>query len=278
MLYQGRYDVALCLNPNVPFTIASIWALIPVRIGIIPNFCGMTLRIALTFNSYLIRHRSGMLVAETYLKMLKVLDIDTADVSKEVYSHPDADSIVTRFLSERAAENSKPLIGIAVGSGNRLKALSPRIIAKVADLLVEEFGGKVILIGTVIDRDTASQILSMSNKRDFIIDSTGVFDLTYIPALIKKLSLLIGVDTGTVYIADALSIPLIDIAGPSNILDQRPLGRNCRIIQKALHCVPCSHAFRAPYSCSTGNRGCIESVSAEEIFEVARTLMREAGP
>ena len=74
--------------------------------------------------------------------------------------------------------------------------------------------------------------------------------------------------------ADALSIPLINIAGPSDMKDQRPTGKNAVIMQKTdMPCVPCSHTFKSPYYCKINTRGCIESIKAEDIFKISKAFL-----
>src|SRR3990167_9452485 len=96
----------------------------------------------------------------------------------------------------------------------------------------------------------------------------GAFNLEELPAAIKRLSLVIGADTGLIYMADALNVPVVDIAGPCNMNDQRPTGKDAVIIQKKdIDCVPCSHTFKTPYECRYGHRECITGISANEAFE-----------
>ncbi len=273
LLYKGKYDVSLSLNPNIPFTIAPLWSLIPTRIAIMPNFYGMTLKIASGLNTHYARHETGKLVLETYMNMLKVMDIKTEDISKEVYRSPDADKKAAEFLSKFSDNKNSSLIGIAVSSGNKLKELDINTIASLTKQLINNLKANILLIGSEADRNIVQKILNMSENKNTIIDSTGLFSLSELPALIEQLSLFIGVDTGITYMADALSVPLIDIAGPSDMSDQRPLCKNSIIIQKDVSCVPCSHAFMAPYFCKRGDKQCVTSVSVSEIIEAARELL-----
>ena len=313
LLYKGKYDAYLSLNPNIPFTIAPLWALIPMRIAIMPNFCGTTLKIAYGLNTHNVRHETGRLVSETYMEMLKVMDVRTDNISKEVYKSPDADKKVEHILGdispsptplpsregkipfplagetfnyipsplvgegkgegELKGEVNKPLIGIAVSSGNKLKELGSKKITELINTLLNNIDTYVVLIGSDADRATADRVFNSINKKDRVINTTGKLSLSELPALIEQLSLFIGVDTGVTYMADALLIPIIDIAGPSDMSDQRPLGKNTRIIQKDISCVPCSHAFKSPYSCKRGDRICITSVDVLEIIEAAKRLL-----
>jgi ADP-heptose:LPS heptosyltransferase len=132
----------------------------------------------------------------------------------------------------------------------------------------------IVLIGSEHEIKAADAVLQTAVKKDRVINVAGKLRLNELPALVEKLSLFVGVDTGITYMADALSIPLIDIAGPSDMKDQRPTGKNALIIQKSdLPCVPCSHTFKSPYYCKINTRGCIESVLPEEIYHAAKKLL-----
>jgi ADP-heptose:LPS heptosyltransferase len=273
LLYSGKYDICISLNPNIPFTIAPIWSLIPVRAAILPDYLGATLKMALRFNTHNVRHEAKKLVLETYMDILKTIGIKTGAISKEVYKSPDADKRVEAFLSGFPGIRNNLKIGIAVSSGNKLKELGKDTIVSLISKLTANPEVKIILIGSQADKNSSREILNMSDNKNIIIDTAGMFNLNELPALLEQLSLFIGVDTGITYMADALSVPLIDIAGPSDMSDQRPMGKNSVIIQKNIPCVPCSHAFKTPYSCERNDRDCITSVSVSEIFDRAKKLL-----
>lgn len=269
LMRKGKYDIVVCLNPNVPFAIAALWGLVPVRISIMPDFSGLTFKLASVFFTSIERHIRGRLVMETYMRILRRIGIESNNLSKEVYKSAGADKKVEQLL--RTVKN--PLIGIAVSSGNKLKELGAEKIAETISAILYDFDIYIALIGSAQDKNMANKVIDSVIKKDHILDTTGLLNLSELPALIERLSLFIGVDTGIAYMADALSVPVIDIAGPSDINDQRPTGSNCIIIKKDLPCVPCSHAFCAPYFCKRGDRICITSVSVAEIVVAAKKLI-----
>lgn len=277
LVYRGRYDIGISLNPGTPFLLTMFWGLVPIRISIMPDFVGVTYKLASVFSTYLEKHIRGRLVAETYMAMLKAIGIDDNDISKDVFKSPDADDEVERLLKG----NNPPLVkgdtggfvGLAVTSGNKLKEWGVEKMAALADRLIRELNTCIVLIGSEKDRDISDKILRIAERRDLIIDAVGRFTLAELPALIKRLSLFIGVDTGITYMADAMNIPVVDIAGPSDMGDQRPTGEKVVMIQKSLPCVPCSHTFNAPYNCRYGHKECITSITVEEVFKGAAKLM-----
>jgi len=283
LLHKGGYDIAISLNPNLPFTLAMFWGLIPIRLSIIPDFIGITYKLASIFSSHCEKHIRGRLVAETYMAMLKAIGIDDNDISKDVFKSPDADKkvvgetlVVSRWegTSPSPTKQNSKLVGLAVTSGNRLKEWGAKNMAALADKLIAEKNSSVVLIGSEKDKDVSDAILKLILYKDRIIDAVGKFSLQELPALIERLSLFIGVDTGVIYMADALNIPVVDIAGPSDMEDQRPTGKRVTIIQKKnIECGPCSHTFSAPYECRYGHRDCIVSVSIDEVFDSAKRLL-----
>ena len=98
LLHKGGYDIAISLNPNLPFMLAMFWALIPVRVSLMPVITGITYRLASVFSTYLERHIRGRLVAETYMEMLKAIGIDSKDIAKDVFKSPDADDKIEILL------------------------------------------------------------------------------------------------------------------------------------------------------------------------------------
>ena len=269
LIRKGRYDISISLNPNVPYAISLFWGLVPVRLSVMPDFSGMTFKLASVFFTSLEKHVRGNQTIETYMKMFEPISIKSNDISKEVYRSEGSGEKVQQILGSI----EKPLIGIGVSSGNKMKELGEKKIVGLVDKLMEVIDACVVLIGSGQDINTADNISASVKKTERIINAAGRLSLAELPALIERLSLFIGVDSGITYMADSLSIPLINIAGPADMQDQRPVGNNSIILQEKLECVPCSHTFRAPYECQRGDRACIESVSIEEIYSVAMKMI-----
>jgi len=272
LIRKGKYDAGICLNPNIPFAIALFWSLVPIRLSVMPDFSGFTFKLASVFFTHLEKHVRGKMVIETYMQMLRAVGISSGNISKEVYKSKNADEKDEQIIGKI----DKPLIGIAVSSGNKLKELGTDKIAGIINTILDNMNAHIVLVGSEQETKTANTVLQAVAKRDSIINAVGKLNLKELPALIEKLSLFIGVDTGITYMADALSIPLVNIAGPSDMKDQRPTGKNALIIQKSdLPCVPCSHTFKSPYYCIINTRRCVESVSPEEIYHAAKKLLSE---
>jgi ADP-heptose:LPS heptosyltransferase len=89
--------------------------------------------------------------------------------------------------------------------------------------------------------------------------------LADLPELMGRMEAFVGVDSGLTYLADALAIPLVSVAGPCNMSETRPVNPRAMIIQRQLPCLPCAHIFNAPTTCRTGTLSCVREVTAAEI-------------
>ncbi len=269
LICRGGYDTAICLNPNVPYAIALFLGLVPVRLSVMPDYTGNSFKLASVFFTELEKHERGQMTVGSYMKMLSSIGINSNDLSKEIYRSSGSDEKVESMLEHFRG----PFIGVGISSGNKMKELGTEKIAALINILVDNTDRHIILVGSKHDVESANKIFALVGKRDRIVNTAGTLSLSELPALLERLSLYIGVDSGITYMADSLLVPLINIAGPSDMQDQRPTGDQTVIIQKKLACVPCSHTFKSPYTCRLGTRECIADVSADEIYSAAINII-----
>ena len=270
LLRRGRYDTVICLNAGAAYATAALWAGIPRRLAVLSNFGGSTHRLAAHLWTDVEPHQGDRLIQATYLALLERLGVRDGSIAKEVFPAPGAAEKVSALLDS----NTGPLLGIGVSSANRLKALGNEKIIELARRMLTAYPGlSVILIGGPEDAQQACEIRqALPSER--VIDSCGKLGLAELPALLEKLSTYLGVDSGVTYMADAVGIPVVSVAGPCNMEETRPTGKRVVIIQRAeLPCQPCAHIFKAPYSCWVGTRACIVDVSAAEIAAAVSSLL-----
>lgn len=274
IIRKGRYDVGITLNPNLLTAISLVWGLVPIRISVLPNFCGITFKAASRFFTHLIPHLRGKLVIKTFAETLNPLGIEVFNLDKEVYKSEEAEGKVKDFIKKFIRDAEKPLIGIIVSSGNKLKELDTESLVEIIRKLLEETEAYLVLIGSDKDKKKANEILSLIKERERVIEAVGVFKLSELPALVEKLSVIVGVDTGIVYMADALSVPIVHISGPIDISEQRPVGKKVITINpRKLPCAPCSFVFKTSYICKTGERKCIKDLKIDEVVEATKKLI-----
>jgi ADP-heptose:LPS heptosyltransferase len=269
-LRDGHFDDCIVLSPNTTFLLLPLWAAIPRRAAMLSNYPSRSLDRCARFLTHHERHRSGRLVLETELELLRQLGCAQLTTRKSLCGAPQADAEVSAFLAGRKA----PHIGIGISAGNKLKALSTEQLVGLCQRLLAALPHDLVLIGTAADREIAAGIIAGCNDGPRLLDAAGAFALDALPALMPKLDAYFGVDSGITYIADTFDVPTVDLMGPADADDQRPTGKRAVVLRTDLPCAPCSHAFRAPYDCRIGTRACITQLQLDDL---ARHVMKVAG-
>jgi lipopolysaccharide heptosyltransferase II len=271
-LRKERYNWVINLSPTSSFNnIVSFWSLVPNRITSTYKYIGEISKLLSIFNNYRLEYKRHTSVMRHRLNLLKFLGIEKCSERKEIFIQPEEEKRALNFLKAQNLSNDDLLIGISVVPGNKLKQWDLAKFASLADQLVEKLKAKIIFIGSVGDQLVVEKVQKMMQNSS--INTSGLFKLFELPAFLKKLKLFISVDSGPLYIADAVGTPVIDIVGPFDIREQSPSGNKCKIIQKNIYCVPCSFVITTPRFCKEGHLRCLKEVTPEEVFDAAVTLI-----
>ena len=273
-LRRSGYNRALILAPNAANILAAFWAALPQRVCIYPDVAGGTLKLLLGLNTHLERHVRGRMTMETFLRALRFFGIDDYRTDKEVYAPIDAGVKAAAYL-----KGAGPFVGVVAGSANAMKDWGLERFKALSKRLLKETDAVIVVLGSEKERPAGEELRGAGAEAERVINACGEFTLEEAPALLKRLSVVIGVDTALIYMADALNVPVVDIAGPCDMNDQRPVGKRAVILQRreGLACVPCSHTFKAPYECREGHRRCAAGVSVEEVFSAVAAVFKRAG-
>lgn len=165
-------------------------------------------------------HAMGSYAPREYLRLLEPLSIQTDDTAKHLGYSEDARANVDAFINEHELRSGAALVGILPRAGNKVKEWPVERFVEVATTLAGK-GSCVVLIGGPDDSVTGEIIAEQVAE---VVNACGRFALDETKAFIDSLDLLIGVDTGPVYIAEAFGTPTIDIVGPMDEREQPPIG------------------------------------------------------
>jgi lipopolysaccharide heptosyltransferase II len=260
--------------PGIFLNIISFWAFVPNRILTTSKYLGETVRLLSIFSNYRLEYPRHTLSTAHYLNLLRFLDVNEArKYQREIFIEKIAEEKADRFLKENNLSLNDLLIGICLTAGNKIKQWPQDKFAELVKRLITELKAKIIFIGGPQDKE----IINFVNHKiaDLGLDSSNYFSLQELPALLKRLKLLISVDSGPLYIASAVGTPVVDIAGPIDIYEQPPLGEKCLIIQKDLPCIPCSFMIPPARRCQMGDRRCLKQISAEEVFKEVKKFLNQ---
>ena len=146
------------------------------------------------------------------------------------------------------------------GSGSSSKNWPPAYFAEVIQAFSQCNPG--LIIGPA-DRKVAEEILSfLGNKKIILLEQLSLLTLA---AIISKVRVFLGNDSGISHLAAALGVPSFVIFGPTNANVWKPWGREVRTFIPKVSCAPCSDEER---------RNCLERICLQSIdpHQVAKKL------
>jgi ADP-heptose:LPS heptosyltransferase len=188
---------------------------------------------------------------------------------------PDDETAADRCLAAFPA----PRIGVHMGWGpqgrKRRQALRLRgwelgNFVELIRKLIAVDGIHVILTGSAEDtRDTESVAGQMPVGR--VHSVAGRTRVRELAAIIKKLDLLISVDSGPAHMAAALGTPLVVLWGPGRLQQTQPVS-SLSPVRIVRHPVPCAPCQSTPLQKSCRRNVCMELITPDEVFAAAQGL------
>lgn len=134
-------------------------------------------------------------------------------------------------------------IGISIAAGNKAKTVPPviwkRIVDQLADLPCEFY-----VFSAPNEQSWMDDITRLYGDIPNFINLIGKISLEELPWAISKMDCYIASDSGNVYIADAVGVPVVLLFGPCCHYEQRPLG-NVMLIGNDDNI--CSYVFETRY-------------------------------
>lgn len=139
---------------------------------------------------------------------------------------------------------------------------------RLAELLIEKKGAKVILVG---ERKGEGKF------RNSVVDLCNKTTLIEAAAVIKECDLFISNDSGLMWLSCAVGTSVIAIYGSTDHTRTHPAGPKDKIIRKELPCSPCNRTpkdYYKPRRCR--HRKCLSTITPEEVAEEVIKTMSNA--
>ncbi len=209
---------------------------------------------------------------DSYLEILKTLDIATFDKTPLIFTHEDDLRFAEDFLLERKIRKDDIVIGVHPGARWDTKRWDEERFVKVCRILLDTTGCKIVLFGDAPERDLVQRIKqTLFGER--VVEAAGL-PLGKLAGLIGRCNCLITNDTGPMHMATALSVPVVAIFGPTHPkLGFAPLGSKNVILCADAECSPCS--LHGEKRCSKQSRICMELIKPEMVVDAVLGLLNQ---
>jgi ADP-heptose:LPS heptosyltransferase len=274
-----RFDVGISLTPQPIATTTILLGLIPERIKLVREERPMMESLTDWLNTQTSQYPHHTYLPQKYLDMLSAIGISGVSAKKDVFVSEEGEKKAASFLPlvEGEDKGGGLLIGISITAGNKIKEWGDDKFIELAQRILEKYKTtKIIFIGSKNDEPRINKLISFLPLREGEDKGGGVvvaadFSLEELPSLIKRLNLYIGVDTGPIYIAEALGTPLLDIIGPVDPAEQPPCSAPRSIcVLPPTSIKPTSFVLRRP---GKNHRAALEATSVEMVMAAAEKLI-----
>ncbi len=157
------------------------------------------------------------------------------------------------------------------GAGSDMKRWPAAHYAALIDLLVEEQGMRVVLIGGPEEADDAAAVLEHVGARAAVHSLVGAVRLGDLPAVLRACSLYVGNDSGPKHLAATLGVPTLGVHS-SNIdaAEWAPAGPRAAAIRRRMSCAPCY--ISVPSDCHRA-LACIRGIRTQDVYRAALRLL-----
>lgn len=157
------------------------------------------------------------------------------------------------FLSEADIEAGLMLLdGFGIGEDEKYAVIAFRAVAesrrwgetKYTELsrrLIDDFGLKIVLIGSTSDRKAGDEIVQeLDPDDDTVANLAGKTSLRELAAICSRAGVFIGNDSGPAHLAAAVGVPIVVLSGADDPKETSPLSTHKRLIYlDHLECISC---------------------------------------
>lgn len=244
------------------------------RSAVLTALSGASIRagLARVFHRWAYNHplpdpKGAFYVAEEKIRLLEPLGVRFhGDLSAEIIIPEESKAFARDFFSKNPI--SRPQIVLSPVSRRHFNRWPLDRYAALADRLISDLGASVLIVWGPGEKENADQIASKMKQKPLIAPKTN--NLIDLAALIKGADLFIGNDNGIKHISAALGVRTFTIYGPHSPISWTfPDPKRHRFIQKFC---PCREESKNEHLCQSLQ--CLNSISADEVFEQAGDFLR----
>lgn len=267
-LRKNKYDCVFIQELNTHYTIMSLLLKSRLIIGYKNSL------------SYLISFsvkRFGHAINAEQLLVNYILNINNI-IPTTLFVSQEETYLAKELLQKKGVIN-KPIVAIQTtcSEPNSIRLLDINKVAKIADLLIENLDVQILFLGVKEDLDTVNQVQNLMKYNSFSV--CGETNIRSLIAILKEVNLIIGPDTGTLHIANAVNTPVIMYMGYSVPEDTGPDTQNRKsiVIRANLDCIPCRYSNPKPknWEYCKNNRPalCMKEIKEEDFVNSAKELL-----
>jgi heptosyltransferase I len=178
----------------------------------------------------------------------------------------DAVLYVDNFFRETGNTPPRFAVNPFSSKGTDFKRWPMERYAELIARIHHELQERTIILWGPGEKEAARQLKEMSGDSAYLACPTNIPELF---ALLGKVRIYIGGDTGVMHLAAAAGTQVIAIFGPTDFKINGPYGKEHTILREDVPCSPCKKR-------DCGDRQCLNAITVERIFEAANIVLKRS--
>jgi heptosyltransferase-2 len=263
-LRKIHFDIAVIPHPSLRSSLLAYLAGIPCRVGF-ENRPGSV------FFTHKAKYPLELHEVERNLQLAYLLGAPQGYYPLRVYISNKDKEFTREFIARNGILPEEIIIAINPCSVWDTKRWLPEGFAQVGDILTNELGAKIILVGGVEDGWLVEKVSLLMKTKPVL--AVGRLTLKQLAGLMEYCKLFITNDSGPLHIAMAMKTPTVAIFGPTTPdLGFGPYGERYEIVEvKNLECRPCGkHGARR---CPIKTFECMKQITPQQVVSAAKRLL-----
>ncbi len=279
---RGNYDIAINLRPDF------WWGAALMYLAAVPRRIGYALQPGTPFLTHAERFHTPEHATVSNVRLisagLKALGRDGLDEPFTPEHYPlvfipteDEQAWVTQRLQNAAISTDVPLVVIHAGTGAAVKLWRTEAWTSIANALTTTCSARIVLTGSESERPMLEEIAQGITPAPLLITDATVGQLA---AILKRASMVLGVDSGPLHLAVAQGTPTLQIFGPTDTHIFGPWGPAQRHgVIASTHCcpsclvIPCGRLDFRPDELAA--HPCVRLVSEQQVQTASIALLQK---
>jgi ADP-heptose:LPS heptosyltransferase len=194
------------------------------------------------------------------------LGADIAVPAIKLNAPPDAESYIIEFFTREGIKPPVFAINPFSSKGSAFKRWGIERYGELIRRITRENLGKAIILWGPGEKGEAKRLKEIAGEKTFLSCPTDVPQLL---ALLRRVDMYIGGDTGMMHLAAFAGTPVLAIFGLTDHKINGPYGLIHTIIRKDLPCSPCKNK-----DCQ--ERRCLMDITVDEVFREVVEMHKKA--
>lgn len=258
------YDVVFDLQGNFKSGLITLFARASTKVGLAPQY--MQERINRLFVNRTGSPCSSEHISDVYLSTIQSFYNYScpSDLISKIYTSPEDDAAAVALLG---ADTLAPLVCIHHGTTWETKFWNDDGWVAVAQNILKSYpqGSIVLSSGNPEELKHSNELAKHIGGRVMVLP---LLSLKQFIAVLKRMTLVLGGDTGPIHLAAAVGTPTVSLYRSSDGKRSGPRGRKHVCIQSPLECAGC---FKT--KCSD-NIACMHSITPVYVYQAVMILLQ----